>query len=147
MVAPPPEGENRNIDRFTFPEIYDTVHSGMGDIRVLREQIEIGVPLESAAILAGFEFDEIEALEDDDTIQRMVALADAQFMSRHLVNIATHSDVNPRMSAWLLERRFPAHFSPTSKIVEPKDVPKSVVVRGVHPRVNSDEEESQDDRR
>ena len=110
----------------------------MGDIRVLKDQIEIGVPLESAAILAGYDFDEIEALEESKEIQHMVALADAQQMSRHLTNVAMHSETQPRMSTWLLERRFPDHFSPTSKIKELDDVPRSVILRGVSPDANSD---------
>jgi len=110
----------------------------MGDIRVLREQIEVGVPIESAAILAGYDFEEIVALEEDSEIKQMVAVADANFISRHLVNIATHSDINPRMSTWLLERRFPEHFSQTNKIIEKDDIPKSVVLRGVNPSADSD---------
>jgi len=110
----------------------------MGDIRILREQIEVGVPLESAAILAGYEFEEIEELENDLAIKRMIAEADANFISRHLINIATHSDINPRMSTWLLERRFPEHFSQTNKILERNDIPKSVILRGVSPDVGND---------
>jgi len=110
----------------------------MGDIRILREQIEIGVPLESAAILAGYEFEEIEGLENDPAIKRMIAEMDANFISRHLTNIATHSDINPRMSTWLLERRFPNYFSQTNKIIEKDDIPKSVVLRGVVPDADPD---------
>ena len=113
--------------------IYD-----MGDVRVLKEQIEIGVPIESAAILAGYDFEEIAALQEDQEIKRMAAIADANFISRHLLNIAEHSENNPRMSTWLLERRFPGHFSPTSKIVEQDDIPKSVTLRGVPSNANGD---------
>lgn len=112
----------------------------MGDIRVLKEQIEIGVPLDSAALLAGYDFEEIEKLETSDEIKHLVGLANAQFISRHLENIIDHSENNPRMSTWLLERRFPEHFLPARKIGEEDDVPKSVTVRGVTP----DAEESTD---
>lgn len=109
----------------------------MGDVRVLEEQIQIGVPLESAAILAGYDFEEIESLASDPEVKRMVAIADANFISRHLTNIAVHSDVNPRMSTWLLERRFPEHFSQANRNLEKDDVPKEVVLRGVSPGANS----------
>ena len=69
----------------------------MGDVRILQEQIEIGVPLESAAILAGYSFEEIEKLEESDEVRMMMAVADATFISRHLLNVADHSDENPRI--------------------------------------------------
>jgi hypothetical protein len=105
----------------------------VGDFRVLKDQIEIGVPLESAAILAGYEFEEMEALSNDPQIKKMIATADANFISRHLTNIAVHSDVNPRMSTWLLERRFPERFSQANRNIEKDDIPKSVILRGVDP--------------
>jgi hypothetical protein len=105
----------------------------MGDIRILKEQLEIGVPLESAAILAGYEFEEIESLKDDSQVKRIIAEADASFISHHLLNISEKSDDNPRMSAWLLERRFPEHFSVSSRNLEKDEVPKEVVLRGVSP--------------
>ena len=110
----------------------------MGDIRVLTDQIEIGVPFESAAILAGYDFEEIEKLIDDPKIKRLLAIADANIISRHLVNITEKSDDNPRMSTWLLERLFPEHFSPANKILEKDDVPKSVTLRGVMPDASRD---------
>lgn len=110
----------------------------MGDVRVLKDQIELGVPLESAAILAGYEFEQIEVLEKDGQIQRMIAIANAEAISRHLANVSAHSDMNPRMSLWLLERRFPEHFSPTNKIISKDEIPKSVILRGVSPS-DSDE--------
>ena len=110
----------------------------MGDIRVLKEQIEIGVPLESAALLAGYDFEDIDELEQSTDIRKLVGIADANFISRHLMNIINHSEENPRMSTWLLERRFPGHFSPTSKIVEKDELPKSVTLRGVPSNANGD---------
>ena len=90
----------------------------MGDVRILQEQIEIGVPLESAAILAGYSFEEIEKLEESDEVRMMMAVANATFISRHLLNVVDHSKENPRMSTWLLERLHPKHFSQTNKIIE-----------------------------
>jgi hypothetical protein len=105
----------------------------MGDMQVLKEQLEIGMPFESAALLAGFSFEEIEALADDEKINRIVEVAEATLMSRHLLNVNEKSDDNPRMSTWMLERKFPNHFSPTTKIQTPDDGSLSVEVKGVFP--------------
>lgn len=105
----------------------------MGDIRILKEQVEIGVPLESAALLAGYDFEEIAVLDDDREIQFITKLANANIMSKHLVNINVHSDVNPRMSTWLLERLFPDRFANTSKIVDKSNeppIPTSISLKG-----------------
>ena len=108
----------------------------MGDVRILQDELEVGVPLESAAILAGYTFEEIEQLGGSDEVRRIIAIADASFISKHLLNIITKSDENPRLSTWLLERRFPKHFSQTNRIVDKDDIPKSVLLRGVSPDAN-----------
>lgn len=108
----------------------------MGDMRILIEELELGIPFESAAILAGFEFEEIEVLEKDDKVNEIIAKSNASLMHDHLQNIKNHSEVNPRMSTWLLERLFPEHFSQTNKIIEPSKMPKSVTLRGVGPSGN-----------
>ena len=105
----------------------------MGDIRILKEQLELGMPLESASILAGYEFEEIDALHEDKEIQGLIAQCDAFLMNKHLMNITMKAEDNPRMSTWLLERRFPQHFSQASKILDAKDIPKSIRLTGVAP--------------
>lgn len=110
----------------------------MGDVRILKDQLELGLPLESAALLAGYDFEEIDGLKDDEEIIKVTKIAEASLMRKHLTNVKDFSEVNPRMSTWLLERRFPQHFSQTSKIVDLDEVPKSVTLRGVAPDADGD---------
>ena len=105
----------------------------MGDMQVLQDQLEIGMPFEAAALLAGFTFEEIEVLERDEEINHRVQLAEANLMSKHLVNINATSDQNPRMSTWMLERKFPKFFSQTTKLQTPNDDSLSITVKGVNP--------------
>jgi len=105
----------------------------MGDFQVLKEQLEIGLPLESAALLAGYMFEEIEQLEQDSAITREVRLAEARLMSKHLLNVNAQSEDNPRMSTWMLERKFPQHFAGTTKL-SPSDIPHKVILEGVNPK-------------
>ncbi len=94
-------------------------------INILKDQVEIGVPLESAAILAGYDFEEIDALREDPAIMKMVAIAEAEMMSKHLLNVAMQSESNGRLSTWLLEKRFPKHFGGSR--ASDDDRPSSIV--------------------
>lgn len=109
----------------------------MGDVRILKEQIEIGMPLEAAAILAGYDFEEIENLLEDSEINRVIKICEANLMNKHLSNIRDCAKDRPRLSTWILERKFPERFAQTNKIVEPKDFPKEIILRGVDPDNNS----------
>lgn len=107
----------------------------MGDIRVLQEQIEIGVPLESAAILAGYEFEEIAELAEDAGVRKLVAIAHATLMSRHLMNIGEQSDNSARLSTWILEHLFPDQFGTklrTKDETPPPTVPTTIILKGAN---------------
>lgn len=106
----------------------------MGDMRILNDQLELGVPIESAMLLAGFSFEDIENREDDTEISNLIKMSEAVFTSKHLAYINAEADTNPRLSQWLLERRVPKDFSPTQTIKEPDRPPNfSIQLVGVKP--------------
>lgn len=105
----------------------------MGDFRILKEQLEIGMPLESAAILAGYDFEEIEKLQEDSSVDLIIKTCEANLMSKHLTNIQECSRDRPRLSTWLLERKFPERFAQSNKLIVPKEFPKEIILRGVKP--------------
>ena len=103
----------------------------MGDMQVLQDQLEIGMPFEAAALLAGFTFEEIEVLERDQEINHLVQLSEANLMSKHLTRV--NASDNDRMSTWMLERKFPKFFSQTTKLQTPNDNNLSVTIKGINP--------------
>jgi len=104
-----------------------------GDFRVLKEELELGVPFESAAILAGYDFEVIREMAENDEVQKLIIKSEANMIHEHLTNIRTKAEDNPRLSTWLLERIFPQHFSQTNKNIEQDDFPQDVELKGVHP--------------
>lgn len=104
-----------------------------GDFRILEEELELGVPFESAAILAGYDFEVIREMMGSDEIQELIMRTEAFTIHEHLSNIRTHCENNPRLSTWLLERLFPEHFSQTNKNIEQEPFEGDVTVRGVGP--------------
>ncbi len=83
----------------------------MGNIEILKEQLELGVPLKHAAVLAGYEKDEIPKLAEDPKIEQVITLAKASLISEHLVKLKQKSFWNSQDSKWLLEKVFPEDFS------------------------------------
>jgi len=109
-----------------------------GDFRVLEEELELGVPFESAAILAGYDFEVIREMMESDEIQKLITKSEANMIHEHLTNIRTKAEENPRLSTWLLERIFPQHFSQTNKNIEQEDFRGDVTLRGVGPDVSDE---------
>ena len=105
----------------------------MGDIRVLKEQLEIGMPFEAACILAGYDFEEIEELRESPEVDKIIKICEAHLMSQHLSNIKDCSQDRPRLSTWILERKFPENFAQTNKVIDPREFPKEIILKGVGP--------------
>lgn len=108
------------------------------------ENLEIGMGFEEAAALAGVTYrsvcnwreagrtiqEKIDALpegeklhltaDEDRLLQFFLAepAAIAQSQKFHLVNLENHSQQDPNISKWILERRFPKTFGPSPNRVE-----------------------------
>lgn len=114
----------------------------MGDIRVLQDQLELGVPIEDSMLLAGYTFEEIESREEDEEIEFVIKQARAIFTSKHLIGLNAIASEKPQVAQWLLERVVPGRFSQGHKIVEAPKLPKSIRLVGVYPDDNGTSNES-----
>lgn len=111
----------------------------MGDIRVLRDQLELGVPRESAMMLAGYSFEDIDRYEKDPEVMGLLKMTKATFISKHLAYLNAAADEKPQISQWLLERVASDGFSPTQKVVDvPIKKTRSIRIRGIKPKVLDD---------
>jgi len=109
-----------------------------GDSRILKDQLELGVPLEDAMLLAGYTFEEIENREDSDEIIVIERAAKAQFISKHLVQLNAISDERPSVSQWLLERVVPERFAQNHKLLDFPKLPEVIKLEGVYPDAATD---------
>lgn len=80
-------------------------------MEILREQLELGVPLDSAALLAGYEPEDLDALKEDEVVSKIISIAQANLISYHLDNIKRKSKWSSNDSKWLLEKVLPKIFS------------------------------------
>ena len=83
----------------------------MGNAEILTEQLELGMPLKYAAVLAGYEKDEIANLQSDPALEKVITLAKANLIREHLLKLQKKSKHNSQDSKWLLEKVFPEDFS------------------------------------
>lgn len=108
----------------------------MGDFRVLKDELELGVPIKYAMLQAGYSFDEIESYEDSPEIIELIERTTALFISKHLQRL--NSDDRSQVSQWLLERRVPKDFSQGQKIIDPPKMPNVIKIEGIY--ADKDEE-------
>lgn len=111
----------------------------MGDLNTLKDQLELGIPVEESMLLSGFSFEEIENHQDNSEVVALIKMSKAIFMRKHLTQLSVVSDERPQVSQWLLERLHPDKFGSGSKNQEaPFSFPGRIILEGVHPDSNAD---------
>jgi hypothetical protein len=105
----------------------------MGDIRILKDKLEIGIPVEEAMLLAGYSFEEIGNYEEIEEINFLVKMSKALLVDRHMTNLSIASGDKPQISQWLLEKIVPDKFGSGKKDKGPINFPKSIKLIGVYP--------------
>ena len=120
----------------------------MGNKDVLLEQIELGLPLEHAGLLAGYSFEEIALLSEDEDLNYDIKVHEAKLMSKMLTRVDEQSHVNTRAATWSLERKF-KEFAPTNNFnvdMPNAPVPVNVVIKGKVEVVDEEADDNQNNR-
>ena len=110
----------------------------MGDSKQeqLLQAIRLGADLTTAALLAGYDFDDIEDLEEDEILQRKIKVTEAELQFKHLKRIDTASAIAAEKgtaspSQWMLEKLNPERFGKALKLSgdEKKPIPARIILQ------------------
>ena len=114
--------------------------TSMGEVDSLKDQLELGLPVEEAMLLSGYSFEEIEDYKNNEELMIIIKMSSALFMRRHLTQIVTKSDERPQLSQWLLERLHPEKFGTKRDQEPPINFPSKIILEGVYPGNDSNKE-------